>query len=154
MPSSRFEFSLKRPNSVSIFFIVFFQFDMNAIPKDLETLNLHKNYITELQPSEMEKRLLYLDLSGNNIASLNPRMFVYLPNLKLLTLSNNMLTSLDFYKFLPTSLHKLDLRVNLIESLEEENGEMVNFGHLHKMEDIYISQNLWICSCNFEHLLK
>jgi hypothetical protein len=65
-----------------------------------------------------------------------------------------MLTSLDFYKFLPTSLHKLDLRVNLIESLEEENGEMVNFGHLHKMEDIYISQNLWICSCNFEHLLK
>ena len=127
---------------------------MNAIPKDLETLNLHKNYITELQPPEMEKRLLYFDLSGNNIASLNPRIFVYLPNLKLLTLSNNMLTSLDFYKFLPTSLHKLDLRVNLIESLEEENGEMVNFGHLHNVEDIYISQNLWICSCNFKHLLK
>ena len=80
----------------------------------------------------MAKKLLYLDLSGNNIASLNHEIFETMPHLKLLTLSNNMLTSLDFYKHLPLSLHKLDLRTNLIETLTEINGEMVDFGHLQE----------------------
>ena len=125
---------------------------MDSIPDGLQTLNLNRNYITTLHSPKVEKKLLYLDLSGNNLSWLNYKIFAHMPSLKLLTLSNNMLKSLDFYKHLPISLHKLDLRTNHIETLTENDGEIVQFNHLQNLEDIYISQNLWICSCNFQDL--
>lgn len=131
------------------------QFDLNIIPAKLETLNLHKNYIANLTPNDEEKALKYLDLSGNNINFLPANVFSKLEHLEYLRLSNNMLKSLDFYKQLPVSLKKLDLRTNLMETLTEEDDKMmVNFGHLKLLEELFISQNLWICSCNFKVLLK
>ena len=134
---------------------LFESFDFEAIPIHLETLNLHKNYINFLMPAKMEKSLTYLDLSFNNIDFLDPKIFAHFPKLQFLRLANNMLKNLDFYGHLPLSLRKLDLRTNLIETLKSSDADnLVNFGHLNQLEEIFISQNLWICSCNFRILLK
>ena len=65
-----------------------------------------------------------------------------------------MIKSLDFYKYLPLEVTKLDMRTNLLETLRDDHGELINFGHLPSIEDLYISQNLWICSCDFKKIIK
>ena len=127
---------------------------MNVIPRNLDTLNLHKNFLAQIYPPKEDKNLLYLDLSGNNIESFTHGVFVNLPKLKFLRLSNNMIKSLDFYKYLPLEVTKLDMRTNLLETLRDDHGELINFGHLPSIEDLYISQNLWICSCDFKNIIK
>ena len=127
-----------------------FQFNFDILPGNLQTLNLHKNYITDLSPSTNPLKLVYLELSGNNIQHLPLEVFANLWDLKLLTLSNNMLTTLEFYPLMPQSLTKLDLRSNLIKSLKLKPNNLVNFKDLINMKELYLSQNLWECSCNWK----
>ena len=139
---------------MNIFLKIFLQFNFDIIPPNLETLNLHKNYITTLLPSTMPLKLIYLELSGNNIEYLPREVFRNLKNLEYLTLSNNMLTNFDYYSQLPQSLKKLDLRSNLIQSLQSDIGKLVDFRDLLILKELFLSQNQWECSCNWNQIQK
>ena len=130
------------------------EFDFSVVPNGLETLNLHKNYISTLAPTLEKINLLYLDLSGNNIEVIPNGMFSNLNKLNFINLSNNMLKSLDFYSSLPTTLRKLDVRTNLMESLADQAGNLIDFSRLDSIQGIYLSQNLWQCSCTFKDLVE
>ena len=138
----------------TIFLKIFLQFNFDIIPPNLETLNLHKNYITTLMPSTMPLKLIYLELSGNNIEYLPREVFRNLKNLEYLTISNNMLTNFDYYSQLPQSLKKLDLRSNLIQSLQSDIGKLVDFRDLLILTELFLSQNQWECSCNWNQIQK
>ena len=139
---------------MNIFLKIFLQFNFDIIPPNLETLNLHKNYITTLLPSTMPLKLIYLELSGNNIEYLPREVFRNLKNLEYLTVSNNMLANFDYYSQLPQSLKKLDLRSNLIQSLQSDVGKLVNFRDLLILKELFLSQNQWECSCNWNQIQK
>ena len=139
---------------MNIFLKIFLQFNFDIIPPNLETLNLHKNYITTLMPSTMPLKLIYLELSGNNIEYLPREVFRNLKNLEYLTISNNMLTNFDYYSQLPQSLKKLDLRSNLIQSLQSDVGKLVDFRDLLILKELFLSQNQWECSCNWNQIQK
>ena len=139
---------------MNIFLKIFLQFNFDIIPPNLETLNLHKNYITTLMPSTMPLKLIYLELSGNNIEYLPREVFRNLKHLEYLTISNNMLTNFDCYSQLPQSLKKLDLRSNLIQSLQSDIGKLVDFRDLLILKELFLSQNQWECSCNWNQIQK
>ena len=140
---------------MSITFLkIFIQFNFGIIPPNLETLNLHKNYITTLMPSTVPLKLIYLELSGNNIEYLPREVFRNLKNLEYLTLSNNMLTNFDYYSQLPQSLKKLDLRSNLIQTLQSDTGKLIDFRDLLNLTELFLSQNQWECSCNWNQIQK
>ena len=139
---------------MNIFLKIFLQFNFDIIPPNLETLNLHKNYITTLLPSTMPLKLIYLELSGNNIEYLPRDVFRNLKNLEYLTISNNMLANFDYYSQLPQSLKKLDLRSNLIQSLQSDVGKLVDFRDLLILKELFLSQNQWECSCNWNQIQK
>ena len=124
------------------------QFHFDAVPYQLETLNLQTNYIRRLYPSDKNFQLLYLDLHGNNLESLPDGIFRAFTKLQFLRMSNNMLTTLDFIPSLPQSISNLDLRLNLMERLEVDLSPLVN------LQDLYLSQNLWQCSCKIQDILE
>ena len=124
------------------------QFHFDAVPYQLETLNLQTNYIRRLYPSDKNFQLLYLDLHGNNLESLPNGIFRAFTQLQFLRMSNNMLTTLDFIPQLPPSISNLDLRQNLMEQLELDLSSLVN------LRDCYLSQNLWQCSCKIKDILE
>ena len=105
-------------------------------------------------PSTVPLKLIYLELSGNNIEYLPREVFRNLKNLEYLTLSNNMLTNFDYYSQLPQSLKKLDLRSNLIQTLQSDAGNLIDFRDLLNLTELFLSQNQWECSCNWNQIQK
>ncbi|XP_024150267.1 SLIT and NTRK-like protein 6 [Oryzias melastigma] len=136
----------------------------------LETLNLSNNRIdyidneTFLSLSSLKKLFLNgnkleklfstmfvglhnlenLYLEYNLIKEIAPGTFNPLPNLKLLSLNNNQLSSLPAQIFRNVPLAKLNLRKNLLMHLPVSNV----LDQLDSLEQIYLEDNPWDCSCD------
>lgn len=88
--------------------------------------------------------LEYLYLEYNLIKEIAPGTFNPLPNLKLLSLNNNLLSSLPAQIFRNVPLAKLNLRKNLLMHLPVSNV----LDQLDSLEQIYLEDNPWDCSCD------
>lgn len=88
--------------------------------------------------------LEYLYLEYNLIKEIAPGTFNPLPNLKLLSLNNNLLGSLPAQIFRNVPLVKLNLRKNLLMHLPVSNV----LDQLDALEQIYLEDNPWDCSCD------
>lgn len=88
--------------------------------------------------------LEYLYLEYNLIKEIAPGTFNPLPNLKLLSLNNNLLSSLPAQIFRNVPLSKLNLRKNLLMHLPVSNV----LDQLDSLEQIYLEDNPWDCSCD------
>lgn len=88
--------------------------------------------------------LEYLYLEYNLIKEIAPGTFNPLPNLKLLSLNNNMLSALPPQIFRNVPLTKLNLRKNLLMHLPVSNV----LEQLDALEQIYLEDNPWDCSCD------
>lgn len=88
--------------------------------------------------------LEYLYLEYNLIKEIAPGTFNPLPNLKLLSLNNNLLGSLPAQIFRNVPLSKLNLRKNLLMHLPVSNV----LDQLDSLEQIYLEDNPWDCSCD------
>lgn len=88
--------------------------------------------------------LEYLYLEYNLIKEIAPGTFNPLPNLKLLSLNNNLLGSLPAQIFRNVPLSKLNLRKNLLLHLPVSNV----LDQLDSLEQIYLEDNPWDCSCD------
>lgn len=88
--------------------------------------------------------LEYLYLEYNVIKEIAPGTFNPLPNLKLLSLNNNLLSSLPAQIFRNVPLTKLNLRKNLLMHLPVSNV----LDQLNSLEQIYLEENPWDCSCD------
>lgn len=86
----------------------------------------------------------YLYLEYNLIKDIAPGTFNPLPNLKLLSLNNNLLSSLPAQIFRNVPLTKLNLRKNLLMHLPVSNV----LDQLDALEQIYLEDNPWDCSCD------
>lgn len=88
--------------------------------------------------------LEYLYLEYNLIKEIAPGTFNPLPNLKLLSLNNNLLSALPPQIFRNVPLNKLNLRKNLLMHLPVSNV----LDQLDSLEQIYLEDNPWDCSCD------
>lgn len=95
--------------------------------------------------------LLSLDLSGNQLASLRPAMFSYLPSLRQLFLSHNFLVSLPAGIFSGlTRLQELDLSHNNLRTLRAEAlQELATLWNLR----LLLGHNPYSCSCDIRPLV-
>ncbi|CAG06519.1 unnamed protein product, partial [Tetraodon nigroviridis] len=88
--------------------------------------------------------LEYLYLEYNLIKEIAPGTFNPLPNLKLLSMNNNLLSSLPAQIFRNVPLTKLNLRKNLLMHLPVSNV----LDQLDSLEQIYLEDNPWDCTCD------
>ncbi|CAL8406860.1 unnamed protein product [Arctogadus glacialis] len=88
--------------------------------------------------------LEFLYLEYNLIKELAPGTFNPLPNLRLLSLNNNLLSALPPQIFRNVPLTKLNLRKNLLMHLPVSNV----LDQLESLEQIYLEDNPWDCSCD------
>lgn len=103
----------------------------------LVLLNLSRNALTNISVTALaqNKRLSFVDLSWNKLNTL-PTMSV-LNNVKMLNLSNNNINSIDYQPYkLPSNLVQLNLHNNNISSLN-----VSAFKHLQHLEVLDLSSN-------------
>ncbi|CAG9860499.1 unnamed protein product [Phyllotreta striolata] len=106
--------------------------------EDLSILDVSSNEIGSLDAKLASKSLVKLILSYNNVSKVAVGFFDNLPNLKYLDLSNNFLTSFDnaeVFKKLP-NLRYLDLSYNNFKSLPE-----FIFSPLKELRRLHLSYN-------------
>ncbi|KAL1021904.1 hypothetical protein UPYG_G00019590 [Umbra pygmaea] len=117
---------------------------------NLKKLYLNGNRIEKLSATMFIglHSLEYLYLEYNVIKEIVPGSFNPLPHLKLLSLNNNLLTSLPLQIFRNVPLTKLNLRRNLIMHLPVSNV----LDQLDSLEQIYLEDNPWDCSCDLVSL--
>ncbi|KAJ3584249.1 hypothetical protein NHX12_014745 [Muraenolepis orangiensis] len=94
--------------------------------------------------------LEYLYLEYNLIKEIAPGTFNPLPNLRLLSLNNNLLSALPPQIFRNVPLTKLNLRKNLLMHLPVSNV----LDQLESLEQIYLEDNPWDCSCDLLSLKR
>ncbi|KAM9821098.1 SLIT and NTRK-like protein 6 [Neosynchiropus ocellatus] len=113
---------------------------------NLKKLYLNGNRIEKLFSTMFVglHNLEYLYLEYNLIKDIAPGTFNPLPNLKLLSLNNNQLSSLPAQIFRNVPLSKLNLRKNLLMHLPVSNV----LDQLNSLEQIYLEDNPWDCSCD------
>ncbi|TNN62917.1 SLIT and NTRK-like protein 6 [Liparis tanakae] len=113
---------------------------------NLKKLYLNGNRIEKLFSTMFVglHNLEYLYLEYNLIKEMAPGTFNPLPNLKLLSLNNNLLSSLPAQIFRNVPLTKLNLRKNLLMHLPVSNV----LDQLDSLEQIYLEDNPWDCSCD------
>ncbi|KAJ8003510.1 hypothetical protein DPEC_G00149080 [Dallia pectoralis] len=117
---------------------------------NLKKLYLNGNRIEKLSATMFIglHNLEYLYLEYNTIKEIVPGAFNPLPHLKLLSLNNNLLTSLPLQIFRNVPLTKLNLRRNLLMHLPVSNV----LDQLDSLEQIYLEDNPWDCSCDLVSL--
>lgn len=112
----------------------------------LKKLHLNGNRIEKLSSTMFVglHNLEFLYLEYNLLKEIAPGTFNPLPNLKLLSLNNNQLSSLPAQIFRSVPLTKLNLRKNLLMHLPVSNV----LDQLDTLEQIYLEDNPWDCSCD------
>lgn len=112
----------------------------------LKKLHLNGNRIEKLSSTMFVglHNLEFLYLEYNLLKEIAPGTFNPLPNLKLLSLNNNQLSSLPAQIFRNVPLTKLNLRKNLLMHLPVSNV----LDQLDTLEQIYLEDNPWDCSCD------
>ncbi|XP_014236581.1 chaoptin-like [Trichogramma pretiosum] len=100
------------------------------------TLNVSYNSISQLNPGISTINLTRLDLGFNNISQLSSDVFANTPNLKIINLQNNRMTSIEPGTFALTSLDTLNLRDNRLESLRKQS-----FNGLNVLQQLDLSGN-------------
>ncbi|CAL8288834.1 unnamed protein product [Lota lota] len=112
----------------------------------LKKLYLNGNRIEKLVSTMFVglHNLEYLYLEYNLIKEIAPGTFNPLPNLRLLSLNNNLLSALPPQIFRNVPLTKLNLRKNLLMHLPVSNV----LDQLESLEQIYLEDNPWDCSCD------
>ncbi|XP_014866791.1 PREDICTED: SLIT and NTRK-like protein 6 [Poecilia mexicana] len=112
----------------------------------LKKLHLNGNRIEKLFSTMFVglHNLESLYLEYNLIKEIAPGTFNPLPKLKLLSLNNNQLSSLPAQIFRNVPLVKLNLRKNLLMHLPVSNV----LDQLNVLEQIYLEDNPWDCSCD------
>ncbi|XP_077012918.1 leucine-rich repeat-containing protein 52 [Tamandua tetradactyla] len=114
---------------------------------DLVYLDCQNNLIREVMDYTFVGvfKLIYLDLSFNNLTLISPSSFSVLSNLVQLNISNNPhLSSLNKLTFANTSsLRYLDLRNTGLQILDDGA-----FRHLVTLRTLYLSGNPWQCNCS------
>ncbi|KAG5262153.1 hypothetical protein AALO_G00292790 [Alosa alosa] len=117
---------------------------------NLKKLYLNGNRIEKLTPTMFVglHNLEYLYLEYNMIKDIQPGTFNPLPNLKLLSINNNQLSTLPAQIFRNVPLTKLNLRKNLFMHLSVSNV----LDQLDALEQIYLEDNPWDCSCDLVSL--
>ncbi|KAM4537644.1 SLIT and NTRK-like protein 6 [Fundulus diaphanus] len=112
----------------------------------LKKLHLNGNRIEKLFSTMFVglHNLEFLYLEYNLLKEIAPGTFNPLPNLKLLSLNNNLLSSLPAQIFRNVPLTKLNLRKNLLMHLPVSNV----LDQLDALEQIYLEDNPWDCSCD------
>ncbi|KAK0138715.1 SLIT and NTRK-like protein 6 [Merluccius polli] len=112
----------------------------------LKKLYLNGNRIEKLVSTMFVglHNLEYLYLEYNLIKEIAPGTFNPLPNLRLLSLNNNLLSALPPQIFRNAPLTKLNLRKNLLMHLPVSNV----LDQLESLEQIYLEDNPWDCSCD------
>lgn len=95
--------------------------------------------------------LLSLDLSGNQLASLSPGMFSYLPSLRQLFLNNNSLVAIHSGSFSGmNNLHVLDLSHNAFRTFRADAlQELETLGNIQ----IVLGDNPYACSCEIRYFV-
>ncbi|KAM6945886.1 SLIT and NTRK-like protein 6 [Aplochiton taeniatus] len=117
---------------------------------NLKKLYLNGNRIERLVSTMFVglHNLEYLYLEYNLIKEIAPGSFNPLPNLKLLSLNNNLLSALPPQIFRNVPLSKLHLRRNLFMHLPVSSV----LDQLDSLEQIYLEDNPWDCSCDLVSL--
>ncbi|MBN3303465.1 SLIT and NTRK-like protein 6 [Amia ocellicauda] len=112
----------------------------------LKKLYLNGNKLDRLSPQIFVglHNLEYLYLEYNVIKDILSGTFNTMPNLKLLSLNNNLLQTLPPMIFRNVPLSKLNLRNNLFMHLPVSNV----LDQLDSLEQIYLEDNPWDCSCD------
>ncbi|XP_018597168.1 SLIT and NTRK-like protein 6 [Scleropages formosus] len=112
----------------------------------LKKLYLNGNRLDHLSSSMFVglHNLEYLYLEYNVIKDILPGTFDTVPNLKLLSLNNNLLKTLPPQIFRNVPLTKLNLRKNLFMHLPVSSV----LDQLDSVEQIYLEDNPWDCSCD------
>lgn len=98
-------------------------------PEDIRYMSLSRNVIRELPGGSFQlfKNLLYLDLSGNSLATINSEMFVGLENSLLeLKIGQNRITNVGSNPLMLNRLRKLDLSHNNIVDIPSNAFEGVS----------------------------
>lgn len=107
-----------------------------ALPKstpNLQFLDYHSNRLTEFHAIENAEKLETVDLSDNNIKSVDSFLFKGARFLKLVNFSRNNITTFDHRAFLPQSSLVIDLSRNFLKELY--------FFHWVATQKLYLSHN-------------
>ncbi|XP_036401251.1 SLIT and NTRK-like protein 6 [Megalops cyprinoides] len=112
----------------------------------LKKLHLNANRLDKLSPGMFTglHNVEYMYLEYNVIKAILPGTFNTTPNLKLLYLNNNLLQTLPSQIFNNVPLARLNLRKNMFMHLPVSSM----LDHLNSLEQIYLEDNPWDCSCD------
>lgn len=118
-------------------------------PEDIRYMSLSRNVIRELPGGSFQlfKNLLYLDLSGNSLATINSEMFMGLENSLLeLKIGQNRITSVGSHPLSLNRLRRLDLSHNNIVDIPnnafEGVGQLVYLNLSHNIHFSPVPVNL------------
>ncbi|XP_017780514.1 PREDICTED: adhesion G protein-coupled receptor A3 [Nicrophorus vespilloides] len=123
--------------------------DFLNIANEVVQLNLSSNYLTTFTPKVQFIALQKLDLSRNQLTTLQNNQFSEIPNLHRLDLSGNSIKHIDTLAFANLKhLERLKLNQNQITSIEKGT-----FNPFMKLKQLDISNNPLKCDCALLWLL-
>ncbi|XP_067006701.2 toll-like receptor 6 [Anabrus simplex] len=131
-------------------------FDYAIMPSSLQWLDLHKNFIPELENSNMldsELHIQTLDASFNKITHVTANS---IPNsVELLFLNDNLITTVDPHTFVKkTNLTRVDLYANQIVSMDLNALRLTPVDIDRPLPNFYIGGNPFQCDCTMEWLQR
>ncbi|KAI4486028.1 hypothetical protein M0804_006517 [Polistes exclamans] len=113
---------------------------------NLIVLDVSHNNITFIDDAFLKPfvHLQYLNLSFNKITSISENTFLQLPDLRILIMSNNFLSLINFNE-LPTNLTELNIGYNKIIKLLYEPSQIhvanINFTNISQLKHLHLSGN-------------
>ncbi|KAK6636750.1 hypothetical protein RUM43_010413 [Polyplax serrata] len=131
-------------------------FDYSLVPRTLQWLDLHKNFIKELgnhYSLDGELRIQTLDASFNKLSSITASS---IPNsVELLFLNDNLIKHVEPHTFLKkVNLTRADLYANQIVSMELNALRLTPVDPERPLPEFYIGGNPFQCDCTMEWLQR
>ena len=112
-------------------------------------LDLSHNNISTIEPNTFagNERLQTLSLANNHLISLHPYQFPKLMHLKSINFAFNFISHVDRTTFfnLGKSVESVSLNNNMLKTLKEEV-----FLHLPNLKSLHLHINPWLCDCRLK----